>query len=170
MPREESAKEVIARLGLAPLPAEGGFFREVYRSPKQIEGESGSRSLATCIYYLVTPESFSSLHRLSSDEIYFWLDGDPVILSMFSAAGEMTTVDLGRASMTGHCPQHTVKAGTWQGTRLVDGGSWALLATVVTPGFEFVDFEPGRPDQIEHWPDISRPIARSLLPRESQTR
>jgi uncharacterized protein len=34
-----------------------------------------------------------------------------------------------------------VPRGTWQGSRLKDGGTFALLGTTVSPGFEFADFE-----------------------------
>ena len=57
-------------LGLKPLPEEGGFFAETYRSPENVDarglmrGYTGSRSLSTAIYYLLTPQTFSAMHHL----------------------------------------------------------------------------------------------------------
>jgi predicted cupin superfamily sugar epimerase len=50
-----------------------------------------------------------------------------------------------------------VPAGAWQGSRLVTGGSYALLGTTMAPGYEQDDFELGgreallrdQPDQAE---------------------
>jgi predicted cupin superfamily sugar epimerase len=42
--------------------------------------------------------------------------------------------------------QDVIFAGTWQGTRLVAGGRWALLTCVVVPGFAWDAFELGDRD------------------------
>lgn len=79
-----TADEIIARLQLLPHPKEGGFFRETYRADEHIASAAlpdryrGPRSLGTAIYYLLTPETCSTLHRLRSDEIFHFLAGDPV--------------------------------------------------------------------------------------------
>jgi predicted cupin superfamily sugar epimerase len=81
-----TADEVAQFLQLKPHPLEGGFFRETYRSRWMVSGEylpqgiSGSRSIGTAIYYLITPESFSPLHRLSGSEIFHFYAGDPVLM------------------------------------------------------------------------------------------
>jgi predicted cupin superfamily sugar epimerase len=47
-------------------------------------------------------------------------------------------------------PQSLVSAGWWQGARVAgDAGqaperAWSLVSCVVTPGFDFADFELGR--------------------------
>ncbi|MHC4717267.1 MAG: cupin domain-containing protein, partial [Planctomycetota bacterium] len=79
-----TADEIIARLGLAPLEIEGGFFRETYRcdegvgAPAMPARYGGPRCFGTAIYYLITRETHSRLHRLASDEIFHFLLGDPV--------------------------------------------------------------------------------------------
>ena len=51
-------------------------------------------------------------------------------------------------------PQALVPAGSWQGARLVGGRhlpaerAWALVSCVVTPGFDFADFELGDRDAL----------------------
>ena len=66
-----SAEQIKSLLDLKPHP-EGGYFRESYRSPRDIRKgryEAG-HSLATAIYYLLTVESFSVMHRLKADEVF----------------------------------------------------------------------------------------------------
>ena len=71
-----TAQEIIERLNLAPLPWEGGYYRETYRAEESIAaaalpGRYGSqREYCTAIYYLLTPEMISALHRVQSDEIF----------------------------------------------------------------------------------------------------
>jgi predicted cupin superfamily sugar epimerase len=72
---EMNAETIIRQLNLQPHP-EGGFYRETYRNGEKIAAAAlpprydKDRNLSTAIYYLLTPDSFSSLHRLQSDEIF----------------------------------------------------------------------------------------------------
>ena len=56
---------------------------------------------------------------------------------------------LGDLEGEGLLPQALVPAGSWQGARLAGGPhlpdrrAWALVSCVVTPGFDFADFEVG---------------------------
>jgi predicted cupin superfamily sugar epimerase len=133
-------------LGLKPLPMEGGFYAEAYRSDERLPHKclpgryGGDRCLATSIYFLLTRESFSALHRLASDEVYHFYLGDPVELLQLgpSAAGSVTV--LGNDFDRGMKPQIVVPRNTWQGSRLAPGGEFALLGASVFPGFEFADF------------------------------
>jgi uncharacterized protein len=152
-----SAEEVIQSLGLVPLPGEGGFFRETYRSPISLDK---SRSIGTAIYFLITPTSYSLLHRLKSDEMYHFYAGDPVELVLVSPEGQIEMRILGDPTLPGRVCQHVVPAGWWQGSRLQTGGSWGLLGTTVWPGFDLADFELALPDDSR----FSSPILRSLLP------
>lgn len=134
-------------LGLIPLPQEGGFYAESYRSdemlaPPCLPGRyPGERSLATAIYALLTAETFSALHRLASDEVYHFYLGDPVEMLQLDQGGAGRVVTLGADLGRGMRPQAVVPRGTWQGSRLLPGGSFALLGMTVFPGFEFADFE-----------------------------
>jgi predicted cupin superfamily sugar epimerase len=132
-----------ARLGLRPHP-EGGYYAETYRAEERI----GSRSLATAIYYLLTPETFSALHRLRSDEIFHFYGGDPVEMLQLRPDGSGREVVLGSSVLEGSEPQVVVGKGVWQGLRLRVGGTFALLGATVAPGFDFADFELGRRDTL----------------------
>ena len=56
------------------------------------------------------------------------------------ADGHRTEIILGSDIEKGHQLQVVVSHGIWQGTKLVDGGRWALLGCTVSPSFEFEDF------------------------------
>ena len=164
-----TAEEVIALLGLEPLPREGGFYAETYRSPRKGNDGSASgkpRSLATAIYYLLTPSAFSALHRLPADEVYHFYCGDPVEMLLLGPDGSGETVILGSDLAAGQRPQRVVEAGVWQGSRLVPGGAWALLGTTMAPGFAPEDFEPGdRSELIRRYPGFSEHIVALTLGR-----
>jgi predicted cupin superfamily sugar epimerase len=156
-----TAEELIIALGLQPLPREGGFFRETYRSTESL----GDRSLATAIYYLLTPETFSALHCLPIDEVFHFYGGDCVSMLQLSPDGRGRVVTLGSDVAANQQPQVVVPAGTWQGSWLADGGRYALLGTTMAPGFDFADYRPGNRADIELQYPAFREIIRKLAPQ-----
>mgnify|MGYP001266192762 CR=1 FL=1 len=136
MPRMTAA-EVIDALHLEPLEGEGGFFRQTWIA----HGERDDAPVGTSILYLVTPESFSALHRLVHDEIFHFYLGDPCETVMIDQNGSFSKVILGQDLGAGMQVQHVVPASCWQGTRLIEGGEWALLGTTMAPGFHPSGFE-----------------------------
>ena len=164
--------EAIKRmLGLKPLAVEGGFYAEAYRSNEKLAAAclparySGERCFGTAIYFLLTPETFSALHRLKSDEIYHFYLGDPVETLVLRADGSGEVLALGNDLYGGFRPQAVIPAGAWQGSRLRAGGKFALLGTTVAPGFEFSDFELGsREFLLAKYPDFSRLIRELTRP------
>lgn len=136
-----TAEEIIQLLDLQPLPEEGGYYKETFRS-KQKTNEN--RNLASGIYYLVTPADFSALHRLSSDETFHFYAGDPLEMIQVDPNGKLTSHRLGSDLSNGFRPQALVPAGCWQGTRLMEGGSWGLVGCMTTPGYDPGDFELGK--------------------------
>jgi uncharacterized protein len=149
-----TAQRIIDRLQLVPLTIEGGLFRESYRSQLSIPAESlprhytGDRSVSTAIYYLITPETFSVMHRVKSDEIFHFYAGDPVeMLQLWpNGSGRVLTI---HNDLANPCePQIVVPAGVWQGCRLTSGGRWALMGCTVAPGFDYADYEVGNRDEL----------------------
>jgi len=161
-----TAEEIITLLKLKPHPKEGGFFSETYRSQEVIPTGAlpsryvGQRAFGTCIYYLLTSGTFSAMHRLQSDEIFHFYLGDPVEMLQLLPDGTGKTVVLGPNLQAGTQPQVIVPRGVWQGSRLVDGGTLALLGCTVAPGFDFIDYEHGRRgDLIGSYPQFREKIA-----------
>ncbi len=153
-----TAEDVKRLLALEPLQPEGGCFAETYRAraslaPGTLPGLDAPRPLATAIYYLLEPGNFSALHRLRADEVFHFYLGDPVEMLQLGPGPPGRLLRLGGDLAAGERPQAVVTAGTWQGTRLVAGGRWALLGTTVAPGFDAADFELGRrEDLVAGWP------------------
>jgi uncharacterized protein len=152
-------------LDLKPLPGEGGFYAESYRSTERLAREwlparyTGDRSLGTAIYFLLTPETFSAMHRLLSDEVYHFYLGDPVELLCLREDGSGEIFTMGSDLDAGMRPQIAVPRGMWQGSRLRPGGKFALLGTTVAPGFEFADFELAKREFLtERYPGFAEMI------------
>ena len=148
-----TVEQIRSRLGLAPHPEEGGFFAETYRSRERLPSRSddryaGERSLATAIYYLLTPDTVSAMHRLPGDEIFHFYLGNAVEMVQLAPHGAGQVVTLGPDLLNGMQPQVVVPGGTWQGSRLLPGGSFALLGATMSPGFDYEDYESGRRDEL----------------------
>jgi len=123
--------EITARLGLQPHP-EGGYFAEVYRAEDTFGAEAlparygGPRAASTAIYYLLTPDTFSALHRIVSDEVFHFYLGDAVEMLQLTPDGAGRVVTLGTDLAAGAQPQVVVPRGVWQGARLKAGGRAAM--------------------------------------------
>jgi uncharacterized protein len=139
------AQSLIERLDLKPLPLEGGFFRETYRSARKIDG---AKNVSTCIYFLLTEETFSAFHRLPSDEIWHFYYGDPVDLYVIHQFGQLKVDRLSSEISQESAPQVVVNAGCWQAATLAGGGQLALLGCTVAPAFDFGDYEHGRREDL----------------------
>ncbi len=125
------------------------MFRQTYRSQDVLEAEhlperyQTDKPAGTAIYYLLTdePGSFSTMHRLPTDEIYHFYLGDPVEMLLLFPDGSGRQVILGRDVLNGQHVQYVVPRGVWQGLRLTPGGSYALMGTTMAPGYTEDDFE-----------------------------
>ena len=160
-------EKLIELLGLYPLPHEGGLFNQTYLSEDLIP-VSGlpSRYLedkpaGTAIYYFLTsdPDSFSTLHRLPTDEIYHFYLGDPVELLLLDPDGSSRRVVLGQDIFNGQHVQYVVPRDVWQGSRLIPGGDFALLGTTMAPGYTQPDFELAEKDiMLARYPEFTELI------------
>jgi predicted cupin superfamily sugar epimerase len=159
-----TAEKLVKLLGLKSHP-EGGYYKETYRSDEIISKGAlpkrykGNRRYGTAIYYLLTRETFSAIHRIKTDEIYHFYLGDPVELVQLLPDGSGCMTMLGNDIEAGALVQTVVSRETWHGARLAAGGKYALLGTTVSPGFEFADFEVGdRNELIRLYPSFSDTI------------
>ncbi len=164
-----TAGELIRLLHLQPLPREGGWYRETYRSSLQLPAEAlaplyrAPRSAGTAIYYLLMPDTFSALHRLPADEVFHFYLGDPVEMLQLGPNPEDKgrIVTLGSDILAGEQVQTVVPAGVWQGSVLRAGGAFALMGTTMAPGFDFADYEAADRDAlIAAFPDFAELITR----------
>lgn len=156
-----TAKEVIDLLGLEPLEIEGGMFRCMYVNRHKI----GAAPATQAIYYLLTENSFSHMHKLTSDEVWHFYMGDPVELCCLHEDGSTSTHILGTDLAEGMRPQHVVMEGTWQGAKLFKGGKWALLGTQMCPCYTEGCYSHGnREELIEKYPLAKEKIEATTGP------
>lgn len=117
----------VEALGLAPLPHEGGLYRESYKDAH-----------SSAIYYMLVAPDFSALHRLDSVEVYHWYAGDPVNLFLLHADGTVEEPVLGPDVAAGQVPQFAVRGGIWEGSS--SAGQWSLVGTTMSPGYTSEEF------------------------------
>jgi len=134
------ASTLITQLDLRPHP-EGGYYRELFRSPGSVVPDDGRgvRSALTTIYFLLADGGWSRWHRVASDEVWHYYEGDPL---------ELLIADPGFSKVTRRVlgpvddevrPVQVVAANQWQAARPM--GSYTLVGCTVGPGFEFADFQ-----------------------------
>ncbi len=93
-------EDIIQALHLQPHP-EGGWYRETYRSAESIPHSglpgrfSGPRPFATAIYFLLTADTFSALHRIRSDELWHFYAGSPLTIHVIEPEGAYRAIRLG---------------------------------------------------------------------------
>jgi uncharacterized protein len=156
-----SADEIKALLHLQPHPVEGGWYRRTYTSDVSVALLGGVRPYGTAIYYLLEEGTFSEMHMLASDEIFHFYLGDPVEMLQLLPDGSSRVVTLGPDLAGGQHVQFVVRAGVWQGTKIVEGGKVALLGCTVTPGFDFADYRGGSYAELAAgWPQEAERIRR----------
>lgn len=128
------ARHLIETHGLALHP-EGGWYRQVYKSDERVtrQRDGADRSAVTTIYFLLTEGTESAWHRVLSDEVWHFYEGDPL---------ELLTHN-GSIRLDGENRVHVIRAGEWQAARSL--GAYSFIGCTVGPGFEFEDFEMEKP-------------------------
>lgn len=139
---------LISVLRLVQHP-EGGWYRETYRSTGQIPGNAlpeyfdGPRPWCTAIHFLLEQGDYSALHRIKSDELWFFHGGAALTIHLLTADGIYSAIRLGADITAGEVFQAMVPAGTWFGAEIAGAGEYSLVSCTVAPGFDFADFEMG---------------------------
>lgn len=128
-----SADEIIALLDLKPHP-EGGFYRETFRDPREVDG----RSVGTAIYFLLAEGAGSHWHQVDAAELWHFYEGAPLELEIAQDTVRRK-VTLGSDIKAGQRPQAVVPTGAWQAAKTT--GAWSLVGCTVAPGFDFAGFE-----------------------------
>ncbi len=131
-----SAASLIRSLDLQPHP-EGGWYRQTWTAPETVTLPDGRvRPTATLIYFLLPAGESSTWHRVASDEV--WLAHHGSVALELGGVGEVPVLETTQV-VDRDAPQAVVAAGTWQ--RTVAAGEDALVSCLVSPGFDFDDFE-----------------------------
>ena len=134
---QNEIQALIDTLQLQPHP-EGGFYVEMYRSEEYIPGKE--RSLLTSIYFLLTSGNVSRFHRIKSDELWYFHQGNAVTVHTLDENGHKSHL-LGNNILGDEKPYLLVPANTIFGSCLSVENGYALVSCAVAPGFDFSDFE-----------------------------
>ena len=130
-----TVEELITLLSLTPHP-ERGYYRETYRSAETIPDNvlpnryKGDRSYGTAIYFLLTPDTFSALHRLKTNEVYHFYLGDPVEMLQLLPSPQAELSRLATRSRMGCIYRSQCHEGCSKGRDLFEAGntlSWERL-------------------------------------------
>jgi predicted cupin superfamily sugar epimerase len=131
-------------LDLQPHP-EGGWYRQTWVSPETVSLADGRvRATATLIHFLLPAGESSAWHRVASDEVWLAHTGTVTLElggdgAQPAAEGMAEPVLLGLDLAAGQVAQAVVPAHVWQ--RTVPGPADALVSCLVSPGFDFADFQ-----------------------------
>ncbi len=162
---ENRIKILTEYLDLKPHP-EGGFFSETYRSKeiypkdKLPERYNSDRCFFTSIFFLITENSFSAFHKLQTDEIWHFYEGNPVELFIITQNRELLKIVLGDKPEYGMRYTHLVEKNCWLAAKL-ESGNYALTGCTVAPGFEYEDLEMGdRKKLVNEFPEYKEIIER----------
>ncbi|MBR5755703.1 MAG: cupin domain-containing protein [Erysipelotrichaceae bacterium] len=136
-------EDVIRELELRPLIGEGGFVNELYRG----EAVNGRQIYGT-IYYLLTPNCCSIMHRLDADEVWYYHDGPPLeMLLIYKDHYEVKY--LGNDLLKGERPQILVPKGVYQGSHMAYEGDYSLVSTSMSPAYDPEHYEVGTYEELK---------------------
>jgi uncharacterized protein len=174
---DSRVRDLIDKLALQPHP-EGGWYREIYRSPTRVETARGSRSAITTIYYLLERHQLSRWHVVQADELWHLYGGAPLeLLEYDPTSRKLVRHVLGHVDAAGAAPAGAavqpdaaggaspvaiIPTGLWQAARSL--GEYSLVGCTVGPGFEFADFQltSDLPSHADHFKGELAPFAGLL--------
>ena len=123
---------------------EGGYFKEIYQHAQTIESACADstdvRCLSSTIYYLLRSQQVSKFHQLTSDELWFFHTGSPLLIHLIDSEGRLRTETLGLDAGSGQSPQIRVPAYTIFGAEVAADDSFTFVSCMVSPGFDYRDF------------------------------
>ncbi|KPN94404.1 cupin domain-containing protein [Lysinibacillus sp. ZYM-1] len=135
-----SAQYFIEHLKLAEHP-EGGYYISSFRATDDLAVRDVQRPIYTSIYFLLRSQDISHLHRLQSDELWYFHAGSPLTVHMIFPDGTYEAKKLGLNVEAGEVPQIVVPKHTIFGSSVEEPDTFSLVGCMVAPGFDFEDFE-----------------------------
>lgn len=155
----KSAQYYIEKLDMAQH-VEGGYFKESVVSNDLFRED---KKLFSSIYFLLETGEVSNFHRLTSDEMWYYHDGQALTIYMITPDGELITKQLGLDIEKGEVPQVLVPKGYIFGSSMNNDG-FALVGCMVAPAFTFDDFKLFERDELlnmyPHLEDVIKKLTR----------
>lgn len=139
-------------LHLERLPVESGWWAPRSRSALGVVEGRDALVAHNSIYYLLDAElPVNYWHRLASDDVHVLIEGGPVEYLLVSDDGGVERHVLGTDLSRGEGPMIVCPGGTTKALRLTDAEGYALIGSVVSPGWapDRVSFAaPQIPDEL----------------------
>ena len=148
---------------------------QTYKDPdSHLAKHHGSvRANSTAIYFLMTCENVSHMHRIKSDEMWHFYLGGPMTVVELREDGEAKCTVLGPDIFDKQNPQvvqYLVKKDTWFGSFPNPGSDYSFVGCTVAPGFDFADFELGdREKLLSEFPKATELITKLTYEPENHT-
>lgn len=166
MSHNPTIEELISKYNLKEHP-EGGYYCETYRSSEVLDKKTlpsrfnGARTFSTAILFLLPEGEKSKLHRIKSDEIWYFHGGGELTITQISPEGDLEEISLGPLSDLRSKIQHVVPTGYIFGAKPKNGSKYSFVSCSVSPGFDFKDFELfTREYLIEQYPNLKAQIEK----------
>jgi len=153
----EQAKAIAKKLGLQPIPIEGGYYAAAFRSPDTIEAPKrlggGARKVVSTIYFMLHKD-FNTMHRMRTNEIWCYHGGATLTLYELKEDGTLITHKLGDVlEAEENQPQVVIEAYSWMAAELPRADDYVLVTCCVAPGWEPTDYEfANRKDMCAKYP------------------
>ena len=144
---KKDANYFIEKLELEQHP-EGGYYKSTFSSDEEIDAFSVKRNLFTNIYFLLKSGDVSHFHRLKSDEVWYYHGGSPLTIHVIDSLGNYQEIKLGLDIENGEKPQAIVPKNTIFGSSVIEEDTFSLVGCMVSPGFNFEDFELFTQDEL----------------------
>ena len=140
----------------------------MFRSDEQLDHMflpnryDGYRDFYTSIYFLLKRGQISRLHRLLSDELWYFHHGLSLAVHSINVSGKYTAFELGPNPEYNETLQIQIPRNSWFCAETLEGEQdYSLVSCVVAPGFQFQDFELGkRDDLLNTYPEHEELIKR----------
>jgi uncharacterized protein len=136
----------ISKLELNAHP-EGGYYKVTYEAEEKISDLElsvrfdGKRLLYTSIFFLLQSHDVSHFHRLKSDELWYYHAGSHLTIHVIHEDGIYEEVKLGVNLEKGETLQYLVPKNSIFGSSVMEKDTFSLVGCMVSPGFDFQDFE-----------------------------
>lgn len=135
----KGAKEWISDLKMEPHP-EGGYFIQTYKSDQMMTSNAGNQvPIYTTIYFVLEDNNPSNFHKIQSDEMWYYHDGNPLTVHCIYPDGKYEKTKIGKNVQAGEKLHYLVPRGTIFGSSVDE--DYSLVSCLVSPGFSFEEFE-----------------------------
>ena len=115
----------------------------MYRSASTVmpDDDRDARAALTTIYFLLTEGQISAWHRVLSDEVWHFHEGEPLALTWADADGANALTQVLGPVGADQMLVAVVPAGCWQTARPRRSGACTLVGCTVAPGFAYADVQ-----------------------------